>query len=380
MRIGVMLRHIQEKGGIVTYTKNLLKSLIPLSPQHEFALLYNNSELLGTYSRYPNVAEHVLSAKNKFLWDQWAVPRAAKALGIDVIINPKLSIPLWGPQSNILVLRPEQFVHPELFKPLDRQYFKIFMPLYCGRADRILVPARKAAEDVVRYIRGATAEKTVWVHEGCGDHFFLPPPSADELEAVRRRYGLPQRYVLFVGGINPLKNFTRLVEAFAQVRQRHDIPLVVVGFKRWAFEKDVAFAKNHEVSSHIQFPGYVPDEDMPHIYRMATVLFLPSIYEGFGIPVTEAFSCDCPVVTSTTGSSPEVAGGAALLVDPFDVDDMARGLELVLSNEGLRQELIEKGHSRAPEFRFERCARQTLQVIEQLAPGPRQTSSQNPLA
>lgn len=219
---------------------------------------------------------------------------------------------------------------------------------------------------MLRHIRGAKAEKTVWVHEGCGDHFFREPPSAEVLDQVRRRHGLPQRYVLFVGGINPLKNFTRLVEAFTRVRQRHGISLVVVGFNRWAFEKDVAFAQNHQASPHIHFPGFVPDEEMPHIYRTATVFFLPSIYEGFGIPVTEAFACDCPVVTSKTGSSPEVAGGAAMLVDPFDVDDMARGLERVLSDQALRQELIAKGRERAPLFRFERCARQTLQMIEQL--------------
>lgn len=370
MRIGVMLRHLQEKGGIVTYTQNLLKHLIPLYPRHHFDLFYKSPDLLGSYAGPANVSEHVLEAPDKFRWDHWAVPRAADRLGVEVIVNPKLSVPLWGKAAKVLTLRPEQFVHPELFKPLDRLYFKTFMPIYCRLASRILVPAQKAADDVAQYIKGADPRKIVWVHEGCGDHFFAPAPGPDKLEEIRQRYGLPQRFVLFVGGINPLKNLERLVEAYGQVRQERNIPLVVVGFNRWGFESGLSFAKSHPASPHIVFPGFVPDEDMPHIYRLATVLFMPSIYEGFGIPVTEAFATGCPVVTSTTGSSPEVAGGAALLVNPFDVQDMAQGLARVLDDQNLRQELIARGSALAPHYQFERCARQTMEMMENILVNP----------
>lgn len=364
MRVGIMLRHLGEKGGIVTYTKNILKSFLRLAPEHHFALFYSSAEHLGSYAG-PNLSEHLLPASGKFAWDHWAVPRLAAALDLDLIFNPKLSVPLWAKQPRVLVLRPEQFVHPELFKPLDRAYFKTFMPLYCRAAARILAPTATAAQDIVRYV-GSDPKKTVWVHEGCGDHFFAPDPGPQALAEVRQRYGLPERYVLFVGGITPLKNFERLVEAFARVHERHHLPLVVVGFNRWRFENDLAFAQGHRASPHILFPGFVADSDMPQVYRLASCLFFPSIYEGFGIPVPEAFATGCPVITSNRGCSPEVAGGGAHLVDPFDIEDMARGLDLVLTDQGYRQILIARGRQRAPHFQFDRCARQTLEIFEQI--------------
>ncbi|MBI5522641.1 MAG: glycosyltransferase [Desulfarculus sp.] len=154
--------------------------------------------------------------------------------------------------------------------------------------------------------------------------------------------------MLFVGGITLLKNFERLMEAFARVHERQAIPLVVVGFNRWRFENDLAFAKSHRASAHILFPSFVADEAMPQVYRMASCLFFPSIYEGFGIPVPEAFATGCPVVTTNRGCTSEVAGGAAHLVDPFDVEDMAQGLELVLSDQAYCQELIARGRARPP--------------------------------
>ncbi len=363
MRVGIMLRHIGEKGGIVTYSRNIVKSFIRLAPQHHFALFYAQARDLGAFAGPANVREHLLPSAGKLAWDQVATPRLARALDLDLIFNPKLSVPLVAHCPRILVLRPEQFVHPELFKPLDRAYFKALMPLYCRAAARVLAPTAQAARDIVRHV-GADPAKTVWVHEGCGDHFFAPAPPAAELEAVRQRYGLPERYVLFVGGITPLKNFERLVQAWARVREKHPIPLVVVGFNRWRFEQDVAFARSHPAAGDIVFPGFVSDEDMPQVYRLATALFFPSIYEGFGIPIPEAFATGCPVVTTNRGCSPEVAGGGAHLVDPFDVEDMARGLARVVSEPDYRQELIARGLERAPHFHFDRCARQTLQVLE----------------
>ena len=141
---------------------------------------------------------------------------------------------------------------------------------------------------------------------------------------------------LFVGGLTPLKNFERLVEAFSRVQAEFDISLVVVGFARWKFEKDLSFAQNHSVAKHIHFPGFVEDMDMPHVYRLAKALFFPSIYEGFGIPVCEGFATGCPVIASNRGASPEVAQNAAKLVNPFDVEDMTQGLKKVLGDEDYR--------------------------------------------
>ena len=344
MRIGIMLRHIGEAGGIVTFSRNLVSGLARVAKNDQLVLLYQNPEHRGMFGQSPNIEEHVLATRGKLLWDQWAVPIAAERLGLDLVYNPKLSVPLICPAPSVLALRPEQFVHPELFRPADRRYFRFFMPRYCKAASAIIAPTEQAVKDIVQYV-GADPAKTLAVHEGAGEHFFQSQPTPEALRAVREKYQLPERYVLFVGGITPLKNFERLVEAFGQVQEEHRVKLVVVGFNRWKFEKDLAFAAKHPAAAHIHFTGFVEDADMPLVYRLARLLFFPSIYEGFGIPAAEAQVVGCPVVTTNRGCTPEVAGEAAVLVDPFDVADMAEGLKRVLSDEGLRQELIAKAEA-----------------------------------
>lgn len=363
MRIGIMLRHLTDTmGGVVGYSHNLIKGFLRQGPEHHYALFYASDKMLGGYADRDNVSEVVLPPKHKLIWDQRLAPRAADELGLDVIFNPKLSVPLWARQHRVFVLRPEQFVHPELFPWWDRRYFKFFIPRYCRASDFVITPAQHSTEDI-RHFVGVDPAKLVTVHEACGDHFFAPPPSAEELDQVRQKYSLPPEYVLFVGGLTPLKNFERLIQAYGRALEQHDVPLVVVGFGRWRFEKDMSFAQSHPAARRIHFPGFVADEDLPAVYRMATALFFPSIYEGFGIPICEAMACGCPVVTSTQGACPEVAGDAGMLVNPFEVDDMARGLIQVLASEDLRRDMIARGLARAPYFSFDRCARQTLEVF-----------------
>jgi glycosyltransferase involved in cell wall biosynthesis len=362
MKIGIMLRHLTDTlGGVVGYSHNLLQGFLRQGPEHHYHLFYASQDRLGSYAQHSNVTEHVLNASNKFIWDQWQMPRAAKALELDIIFNPKLSVPLFSSVKRVFVLRPEQFTQPELFPWFDRRYFKFFIPRYCRASARVIAPTEQARQDIIQYV-GVSPKRMVTVHEACGEHFFAPPLEGDE-KRVREKYELPQRFVLFVGALTPLKNFERLVEAFAQVQPKHDLKLVVVGFGRWKFEEDVAFAQKHAVAEHLHFPGFVDDEDLPAVYRMAECLFFPSIYEGFGIPICEAHATGCAVVTTKRGCCPEVAGEAAELVDPFDVSDMARGLDLVLSDKALRERLVSLGRERVQHFRFDRCARETLQVF-----------------
>ena len=362
MKIGIMLRHLTDTlGGVVGYSHNLLRGFLRQGPEHEYHLFYASQDRMGGYAHHLNVKEHLLSASNKFYWDHWLVPRAAKSLGLDIIFNPKLSVPLFSSVPRVFVLRPEQFTQPELFPWADRRYFKFFIPRYCRASAKVIAPTEQARLDIISHV-GVDPERMVTVHEACGEHFFAPPQE-DEANRVREKYDLPERFVLFVGALTPLKNFERLVESFALVQPKHGIKLVVVGFGRWKFEQDVAFARQHSVAEHLHFPGYVDDEDLPAVYRLAECLFFPSIYEGFGIPICEAHATGCPVVTTKRGCCPEVAGEAAELVDPFDVQDMARGLDRVLSDAELRQSMIALGRQRVEHFRFDRCARETLEVF-----------------
>ena len=183
--------------------------------------------------------------------------------------------------------------------------------------------------------------------------------------------GLTRPYILFLGGITPLKNIGNLLRAFGRLAPTHDVDLVLAGFKRWSFEVELAPIAELGLEDRVKYVGYVPDEDLAALYSAAECLALPSWYEGFGIPIVEAMACGCPVVTSSgRHAAPEVAAGAAVLVDPADPAAIADGLARVLDDPALRAELIAKGLVRGPQFDWETTGRRTADVIESLVAAP----------
>jgi glycosyltransferase involved in cell wall biosynthesis len=188
--------------------------------------------------------------------------------------------------------------------------------------------------------------------------------------AVKSKYSLPEQFILFVGGITPLKNFGNLLKAYRKLQSRFPHKLVVVGFNRWKFSKDLEVVNELGLRDKIVFCGFVPDEDLPAFYNLASLFAFPSLYEGFGIPVLEAMACGCPVVTTKTGCSPEVAGDAALLADPYDPDAIANAMGKVLIEESFRKSLIERGFARAEQFSWRKCASQTLALFESVGELP----------
>ncbi len=369
MRIGFMLRNLSEKGGIQVYTRNLLEELIALESPHTFVLLYRDPAFLGTYAGRPRVEEVVLPFPTKLLWDQMAVPRAARRLGLDIIVNPKLSVPLLAPCPTVFTLHgAEQFAVPQIFARSDRIYTAMMMPIYCRRAAAVISTTKMGVDEIVRYV-GAERQKLHPVHEAAHPRFRHLDRAA--CAAIKERHRLPDRFILFVGGLNPLKNFSNLLRAYRLLSTDFPHALVAVGFLRWKYEGDVALIDELGLGERVVRPGFVPDDDLPAIYSLADALVLPSLYEGFGIPILEAMASGCPVVTTTTGCSPEVAGDAAILVDPYDPEDIARGIRRVIVEPELRRSLIERGLARAREFSWERAARESLAVYEQAAAGRR---------
>ena len=180
-----------------------------------------------------------------------------------------------------------------------------------------------------------------------------------------KKLGLPQEYLLFVGTLEPRKNLSFLVKALAVCK--HHIPLVLVGWEGWGDDVWLKTAEAKGIGNRIFTTGYVDEETLACLYSNALALVFPSVYEGFGLPVLEAMACGCPVICSNAASLPEVAGGAAVLIDPFQVDDLASAVDQVVGDGALREDLIQKGFSRAAQFSWERTARQTLEVFKAVA-------------
>ena len=187
------------------------------------------------------------------------------------------------------------------------------------------------------------------------------------IEAIKARYNIAGDYILFVGTLQPRKNLIRLIEAFSNLQSPiSNIQLIIAGKKGWLYEETFRQVEELGLEWKVVFTDYAPEGDLPALLSGASLFVFPSLYEGFGLPVLEAMACGTPVVCSNVSSLPEVAGEAAILVDPLDVEELATAMERVLGDEELRAELTERGFEQARRFSWEKCARQTLDVLERV--------------
>jgi glycosyltransferase involved in cell wall biosynthesis len=366
MRIGVMLRGIGERQGTGIYTQNIVDHLLPLDRHNEYVLFYRDPSLLGRYAAFGNVTEQVLSAPNKALWDQLAVPPAARRAGVDLIFHPKFTVPFFTRRKTVMTIHGASwFVRPDLYaNKLDLAYVRAVMPLYCRKATAILSNSNLTTQDFVR-ILGVPAAKIHTVHLGTNAAF---QPIADRaaLEAVRERYKLPERFIVSVIRYDPRKNFENLIAAFRLLRRRGPAKLVVTGLGVEKYREEYRLDEDG-TAQDVTFVGWVDQATLPAFYNLATCLFFPSVYEEFGIPVCEAMACGCPPVVSTTGALPEIAGEAGVLADPFDPAALAAALERVWADPAERAALSGRCVERAREFTWARCAEKTLAVLNSLA-------------
>lgn len=183
---------------------------------------------------------------------------------------------------------------------------------------------------------------------------------------LKEKYKINKKYILFVGTLQPRKNIVRLIEAFSKIHHQQQLNLVIVGKKGWMYEEILEAPKQYGIENQIKFLEFVPDEDLSLLYKNALCFVLPSLYEGFGLPVLEAMTQGCPVITSNVSSLPEAGGDAALYVDPEDVDDIAAKMQSLVKDEELRKTLIEKGYKQVKKFSWEKAARETLKVLEEV--------------
>jgi glycosyltransferase involved in cell wall biosynthesis len=270
--------------------------------------------------------------------------------------------------STVLTVHDLIFRHlPEHHKPLNRWYLNLTLPLFCRRADRIIAVSRHTKRDLVSAY-GIAGKKITVVYEAAAPGFCPQPPGA--VDAVRARYGLPERYLLFVGTIEPRKNLTRLLAAFEAVYGDGLVDgLVVAGRRGWLYGDFFARLEESPAREAVVLPGYVADAHLPAIYAGAQALVLPSVYEGFGLPALEAMACGTPVVASNASSIPEVGGNAALYFDPLDVRAAIDALRRLLRDGDLRDEMRARGLTQAARFSWRRAAAETQAVYDAVMEG-----------
>ncbi|NLG58880.1 MAG: glycosyltransferase family 4 protein, partial [Gammaproteobacteria bacterium] len=265
---------------------------------------------------------------------------------------------------------------PEHHKRLNRWYLNATMPLYCRRATHIIAISECTQRDLMAAY-GVPPDKITVIYEAASPHF--SPRSAEEVARVRAAYHLPERYLLFVGTIEPRKNLIRLLNAFEVVHAEGLTDgLVIVGRRGWLADEFYAALEQSPARNAVHLPGYVADADLPALYTGAQALAMPSLYEGFGLPVLEAMACGAPVACSNTSSLPELTGQAAVHFAPDDTASITEALRDLLADAELRARLAAEGVAQARRFTWEQTAAQTRQVYQavlEAAAGARRTSS-----
>ena len=368
MRIGVMLRTIDERQGIGVYTQNLMDHLLPLDKENEYVLFYRNPEFIGRYAHHDNVREKLVTAPNKLVWDQVKIPLEARRQGVDLIFHTKFTVPLFTRAKTVMMLAGSAwYVDPQSYTRLDLFYVKRMMPVYHRKADMVISVSDRAKHDMCLYA-GAEARKFKTVYLAPDDRFF-ETPDEDTLKKVREKYELPERFILNVGSVSTAKNIKNLLGAYGRVRDKIPQKLVIAGRLRYGSSDEFGPLDEYDLRDDVVFPGWVPQEDMPALYRLADVFLFPSWYESCSVALLEAMASGCAIVTSNTGGTPELTGDAAVLVDPNDPQDIADAVESVVSDEQFRQQLKRDSQKRGRQFTWGRTARETLGVLQSLNGG-----------
>ena len=365
MRIGVMLRTMDEKQGIGIYTQNLMDHLLALDERNEYVLFYRNPAFAGRYADRPRVKERVVSAPGKWLWDQVCIPREARLEKCDLIFHTKFTVPFFTGLPTVMSIHGASwFVHPELYDDkVDLAYIRAVMQLYCRKATAIIANSELTRQDYIRLFH-LPPEKVTTAHLGHSEKYRVVT-EASALEGVRRKYGLPERFILSVVKYDPRKNFHNLIAAFRLLRGRIPCKLVVAGRGCEKYREECRMDVDG-IARDVIFTGWVEQDDLPAMYSLARCMFFPSVYEEFGIPTCEAMACGCPPVVSNTGALPEIAGEAGLVVDPFNPMEMAGALERLFTDDALRAECSARCLERAKQFTWVNCARRTLDVLNRV--------------
>ncbi len=323
----------------------------------------------GSLTEFPGIAlEHSRlrtgQPAQRILWEQTALPAAMRQHSLDLLHGAVNVTPLLSPCPTVVTIHDLSFMrYPQAFPASQRAYLRSQVRRSARHACQVIAVSQATKDDVVALF-GVPPQRITVVYNGVDAAF--TPAAPEQVEAFRRAKGLPQHFVLHLGTLEPRKNLARLVQAFARVKQQlpasDDLKLVLAGGKGWDYDDIFAAVQREGLHQHVIFPGYVADADLPWFYRAATVFAYPSLLEGFGLPVLEAMACGTPVVTSSVSSLPEVAGDAALLVDPASVDALAAALVQVLSNSPLAVGMRHRGLLQAGRFSWQRTAAETAGV------------------
>lgn len=377
MRIAINCQLLSmHRTGVGRYIRELVWALAHVDDENEYVLYANAQVPEGTFPSKGNFTVRLaqiplLTAAARILWEQLCLPIALLQDQIDIVHFPDQSYPFLPlPCPSAITVHDLVFnIYPRTYTWGKRFYKNLAMKAAIDRADHIIVDSESTKRDVIQAY-GISGERCSVIHCGLSEGF-RPISDQSALDATRARFALPAKFILHVGTLAPDKNLASLIDAFVLLRQGFAVQheLVSVGPTGWLFNSLFRQVEEYGIQDEVHFLGYVGNDELARIYCLADILVFPSLYEGFGFPVLEAMACGTPVVTSNVSSLPEVAGEAALLVDPHHAPEIAEAIMTILKEEPVRNRLIARGFKRAQAFSWEQTAMRTLQVYSASANG-----------
>jgi glycosyltransferase involved in cell wall biosynthesis len=362
--------NVLNRVGSGQYAFEIIKNLERIDQKNDYTILLPVPAISDLPAERKNWRYRVLKP-SKF-WTRLSVPIALYLASNrpDVFFTPSHYIPRFSPVKRICTIFDLAYLRfPQMFRKKDFWQLKLWTKYSIKNADKILAISKKTKEDILEFYN-ISADKVVVTPLGYNQTIFKPINDKKAIKDVLSKYNIPpaQPYIIYIGTLQPRKNLKRLIEAFALVDL--DLKLLIVGKTTeagrggWMFEEILKLPKKIGIEKKVLFTGFVPTEELPFLLAGSRAFILPSLYEGFGIPVLEAMACKTPVIVSNISSLPEVAGPAGIFIDPNSNESIKKAIELIAKDDNLREKKVQLGLEQLQKFSWENCAKETLKVLE----------------
>lgn len=354
-----------RSAGIHGRIYNLLKHLPGAAPEYRYTVFVGAGQpptdpaVQVRRSRFPTQ-----NPLGRILWEQFVAPIEQIRLRANLLHGMAFALPLAWAGPAVVTIHDLSFIrYPERLSASRRAYLTQITGISARIAQRVIVVSESTKSEVVELL-GIPAEKIDVVLPGVGEQFQPLPP--EQIARFRQQYGLPDRFILHVGTLEPRKNLEVLLNAYVQLPQRSEVKLVLAGGKGWQTGPIFALIDQLSLTQDVVLPGYVPNEALPLWYNASAVFVYPSVYEGFGLPILEAMACGVPVIAADTTSLPEAVGPGGILLPPDDAAAWRETLSTLLADEQMRAEQVDRGKQWARNFSWMRSAHQTIEVYRRM--------------